>query len=79
MPCGIKMEVVHRVHFLKVVNTTFHATTMSFSNDFSLENHNSHVYTLFFDFFVQNHFFLIANVKIISMTFARLTHAILHI
>jgi hypothetical protein len=37
------MEVVYGINFLQVVNTTFYTTTMDFSDNFSLKNHNSHI------------------------------------
>jgi hypothetical protein len=51
MQHGIKVEVVHGVDFLQVVNTTPYTTTMDFSNTFSLENCNSHTHTFFSFFF----------------------------
>jgi hypothetical protein len=75
MPCEIKVEVVHEVDFLQVVNTTLYTTTMDFSNYFSLKNHNSHIHPCFLFFcFSQNYSLLIANVrKILNMTFTRST------
>jgi hypothetical protein len=47
MPCEIRVEVVQGIDFLQVVNTTLYATTMDFSNDSSLKNHNSYIHTDF--------------------------------
>jgi hypothetical protein len=78
MPCGIRVEIIHGVDFLQVVNTISYATTMDFSNVFSLENHNSHIHTCFFFSFLQSYLFLIANERgILNMTFTKVTLAIL--
>jgi hypothetical protein len=78
MPCGIKVEVAQGIDFLQVVNTTFYATTMDFSKDSSLKNHNSHIHTCFSFFFLQYYLFLIANArKIPNMSFTRFTHVVL--
>jgi hypothetical protein len=37
MPCGIKVEVVHGIDFLQVVNTILYATTMDFKKLFLFE------------------------------------------
>jgi hypothetical protein len=42
---------VQGIDFLQVVNTTLYATTMDFSNDSFLKNHNSHTHTCFSFFF----------------------------
>jgi hypothetical protein len=73
MPCGIKVEVSQGIDFLQVVNTTFYATTMDFSKDSSLKNHNSHILVFLFSF-LQYYLFLIANVrKTPNMNFSRFT------
>jgi hypothetical protein len=51
MQCEIKVEVAQGIDFLQVVITTFYATTMDFSKDSSLKNHNSHIHTYFSFFF----------------------------
>jgi hypothetical protein len=74
MPCRIKVEVTHGIDFLQVVNTTFYATTMDFSKDSSLKNHNPYIHTCFSFSFLQNYLFLIANVrKILNINFSRFT------
>jgi hypothetical protein len=55
MPCGIKVEVAQGIDFLQVVNTNVYATTMDFSKDSSLKNHNSYIHTFFFFSFLQNY------------------------
>jgi hypothetical protein len=71
MPCGIKVEVAQGIDFFQVTNTTFYATTMDFSKDSSLKNHNSYI-------FLQYYLFLIANIrKIPNMTFTRITLVVL--
>jgi hypothetical protein len=45
---------VQGIDFLQVVNTTFYATTMDFSNNSSLKNHNSYIHILFSFFFFAN-------------------------
>ena len=81
MPCGIKVEGAHGIDFLQVVNTTFYATSMDFSKNSSLKNHNPHTYTCFvFCFFLQYYLFLTANLrKIPNMTFTRFAPTILFI
>jgi hypothetical protein len=70
---------VHGIDFLQVVNTTLYATTMDFSNNSFLKNHNSHIHICFsFCFFMQNYLFIIANVrKILNMTISRFIPTIL--
>jgi hypothetical protein len=80
MPYEIKVEVAQRIDFLQIVTTTLYATTMNFSKDSSLKNHNSYItYILFFLFsFLQYYLFLVANIrKISNMTFTRFTPAVL--
>jgi hypothetical protein len=78
MPFGIKVEEAQGIYFLQVVNTTFYATTMDFSKDSSLKNHNFHIHICFSSSFLQYYLFLIANVrKIPNMTSTRFTHAVL--
>jgi hypothetical protein len=51
---------------------------MDFSKDFSLKNHNSHIYTYFYFYFLQYYLFLIANIrKMPNITFARFTPVVL--
>jgi hypothetical protein len=78
MPYEFKVEVAHGIDFLQVVNTTLYATTMDFSKDSSLKNHNSHIHTCFYLILLQNYLFLIANVrKILNMNFSRFTPPVL--
>jgi hypothetical protein len=44
------VEVAEGIDFLQVVNTTFYATTMDFSKDSSMKNHNCHIH-IYFSFF----------------------------
>jgi hypothetical protein len=70
------VEVAQGIDFFQVTNTTFYATTMDFSKDSSLKNHNSYIHTFFF--FLQYYLFLIANIrKIPNMTFTRITLVVL--
>jgi hypothetical protein len=43
MPCEIKAEVAQD-YFLRVVNTTFYATTMDFSKNSFFTIHNVHIH-----------------------------------
>jgi hypothetical protein len=52
IPCEIRVEVVQGIDLLQLVNTTLFATTMDFSKDSSLKNHNTHIHTCYsFSFF----------------------------
>jgi hypothetical protein len=78
MPYEFKVEVAHGIDFLQVVNTTLYETTMDFSKDSSLKNHDSDLHTYFSFSFLQYYLFLIANVrKIPNMTFTRFSPAVL--